>query len=125
MSLGRLEGLWSAELRGAGGQSANIGVLVFRRRKVFGDFYEEGRIRGGDRFCVYHGTYVIENRGFSASLAVTRYRVGELPPVFPSDGVMKFAGAIESGVARHVIELAVNDAPGGARGLRLIRRESK
>ena len=62
MSLRRLEGLWSAELR-AGDHSANIGVLIFHPRKVFGDFYDEGRIRGGDRFCVYHGTYVIENRG--------------------------------------------------------------
>ena len=60
MSLRRLEGLWSAELR-EGDHGSNIGVLVFRSRRVFGDFYEEGRIRGGDRFCVYHGTYVIEN----------------------------------------------------------------
>ena len=60
MSLRRLEGLWSAELRD-GDHGSNIGVLVFRPRRVFGDFYEEGRICGGDRFCVYHGTYVIEN----------------------------------------------------------------
>lgn len=124
MSLGRLEGLWSAELR-AGDHDANIGVLVFRPRRVFGDFYEEGRIRGGDRFCVYRGTYVIENRGLSASLAVTRYRAGEPQPVFPRDGVMKLAGTIESGVARQVIEFAVSDAPGSARRLRLIRRDSR
>ena len=65
MSLRRLEGLWSAELR-AGDCSSNIGVLVFRPQKVFGDFYEEGRVRGGDRYCAYHGTYVIENFGFTA-----------------------------------------------------------
>ena len=124
MGLGRLEGLWSAELR-AGERGANIGVLVFRPRRVFGDFYEEGRIRGGDRFCVYHGTYVIENLGFNANLAATRYRTGEPQPVFPRDGVMKLAGTIESGVARQVIEFAVSDAPGGARSLRLIRRDSK
>ena len=124
MSLRRLEGLWSAELR-AGDQGANIGVLVFRPRRVFGDFYEEGRIRGGDRYCAYHGTYVIENRGFTASLAVTRYRSGEPRPVFPGDGTMKLAGTIESGVARRVIEFAVSDAPGGARSLRLIRRDGR
>ena len=124
MSLRRLEGLWSAELR-ASGHGANIGVLVFRPRKVFGDFYEEGRIRGGDRFCVYHGTYVIENRGFSASLTVTRYRADEPQPVFPGDGVMKLAGTIESEVARRVIEFAVSDAPSGERSIRLIRRDSR
>ena len=125
MSLRRLEGLWSAELR-EGDRGSNIGVLVFRPRRVFGDFYEEGRILGGDRFCVYHGTYVIENFGFSASLAVTRYREDEPQPVFPRDGVLKLAGAIESEIARWVLEFAVSDAPpGGARGLRLIRRDSR
>ena len=124
MSLRRLEGLWSAELR-AGERGANIGVLVFRPRRVFGDFYEEGRIRGGDRFCVYHGTYVIENFGFTADVAVTRYRTGEPRPVFPGDGFMRLAGSIESGVARQVIEFAVSGAPEGARSLRLIRRDGK
>ena len=124
MSLRRLEGLWSAELR-TGDSGDNIGVLVFRPSRVFGDFYEEGRIRGGDRFCVYHGSYVIENRGFSASLAVSRYCADEPRPVFPRDGVMKLAGAIESGVARQVLEFAVGDAPVGARSLRLIRRDSR
>lgn len=124
MSLRRLEGLWSAELR-ADDCSSNIGVLVFRPQRVFGDFYEEGRIRGGDRFCVYHGTYVIENFGFSASVAVTRYRTGEPRPVFPGDGVMKLAGTIEPGVARRVLEFAVSDTPGGARRVRLIRRDGR
>ncbi len=124
MSLRRLEGLWSAELR-AGERSSNIGVVVFRPRRVFGDFYEEGRIRGGDRSCVYHGTYVIENFGFTADVAVTRYRKGEPRPVFPGDGVMKLAGTIEPGVARRVIEFAVKDAPGEARSVRLIRRDGK
>ena len=122
MSLRRLEGLWSAELR-AGDCSSNIGVLVFRPRRIFGDFYEEGRIRGGDRFCVYHGTYVIENFGFNANLAVTRFRADDPRPVFPGDGVMKLAGTMEPGVARRVIEFAVDGAPGGARSLRLIRRD--
>ena len=124
MNLRRLEGLWSAELRD-GDHGSNIGVLVFRPRRVFGDFYEEGRIRGGDRVCVYDGTYVIENFGFSAEVAVTRYRTGEPRPVFPGDGVMKLAGTIESGVARRVIEFAVKDAPGEARSVRLIRRDSE
>ena len=124
MSLRRLEGLWSAELR-TGDSGDNIGVLVFRPSRVFGDFYEEGRIRGGDRFCVYHGTYVIENHALSASVAVSRYRTNEPRPVFPRDGVMKLAGTIESGVARRVLEFAVGDAPGGARSVRLIRRDSR
>ena len=124
MSLRRLEGLWSAELRARDG-GTNIGVLVFRPRRVFGDFYEEGRIRGGDRYCAYHGTYVIENFGFTADVAVTRYRLDEPRPVFPGDGVMKFAGSIEPGVARRVIEFAVEDAPGEARSVRLIRRDGR
>lgn len=124
MSLRRLEGLWSAELR-ADERSSNIGVVVFRPRRVFGDFYEEGRIRGGDRSCVYHGTYVIENFAFTADVNVTRYRADESRPVFPNDGVMKLAGTIEPGVARRVVEFAVADAPGGARSLRLIRRDGK
>jgi len=124
VSLRRLEGLWSAELR-TGDCSSNIGVLVFRPQRIFGDFYEEGRIRGGDRFCVYHGTYVIENFGFTANVAVTRYRTGEPRPVFPSDGVMKLAGSIEPGVARRVIEFAVSDAPGETRSVRLIRRDGR
>lgn len=124
MSLRRLEGLWSAELR-AHDCSSNIGVLVFRPRRVFGDFYEEGRIRGGDRSCVYHGTYVIENFGFTADVAVTHYRESEPRPVFPGDGVMKLAGTIEPGVARRVIEFAVKDAPGEACSVRLIRRDGK
>ena len=124
MSLRRLEGLWSAELR-AGDRGTNIGVLVFRPHRVFGDFYEEGRIRGGDRSCVYHGTYVIENFGFTADVAVTRYRAGESRPVFPDDGDMKLSGTIESWVARRVVEFTVSDAPDGARTLRLIRRDGK
>ena len=124
VSLRRLEGLWSAELR-AGDCGSNIGVLVFRPQRVFGDFYEEGRIRGGDRCCAYHGTYVIENFGFAADVAVTRYRADEPRPVFPGDRVMKLAGTIEPGVARRVIELAVSDAPVGARSLRLIRRDGR
>ena len=124
MSLRRLEGLWSAELR-AVDCSSNIGVVVFRPQRVFGDFYEEGRIRGGDRFCAYHGTYIIENFSFTADVAVTRYRDGEPRPVFPGDGVMKLAGTIEPGVARRVVEFAVSDAPGGASSLRLIRRDGK
>ena len=124
MSRRRLEGLWSVELR-EGELSSNIGVLVFRPGRVFGDFYEEGRIRGGDRFCAYHGTYVIENRSLRASLAVTRYRTDEPRPVFPGDGVMKLSGTIETGVARQVIEFAVRGAPQDARSLRLIRRDSE
>ena len=124
MSLRRLEGLWSADLR-AGDRGTNIGVLVFRPRRVFGDFYEEGRIRGGDRSCVYHGTYVIENFAFTADVRVSRYRADESRPVFPSDGVMKLAGTIEPGVARRVVEFAVDDAPDGTRRLRLIRRDGK
>ena len=124
MSLRRLEGLWSAELR-TGDRGANIGVLAFRPRRVFGDFYEEGRIRGGDRFCFYHGTYVIENFGFTADVAVTRYRSDEPRPVFPGDGVMRLAGAIEPGVARRVIEFSVKDAPGEAHSVRLIRRDGR
>ena len=122
MSLRRLEGLWSAELR-AGDQGVNIGVLVLRPRRVFGDFYEEGRIRGGDRSFVYQGTYVIENFGFTADVSVTRYGAGEPRPAFSGDGVMKLTGTIESGVARRVVEFAVTDAPCGARSLRLIRRD--
>ena len=124
VSLRRLEGLWSAELR-TSDCSSNIGVLVFRPQRVFGDFYEEGRIRGGDRYCAYHGTYVIENFGFTADVAVTRYRTGETRPVFPGDGVIKLAGSIEPGVARRVIEFAVEDAPGEARSVRLIRRDGR
>ena len=123
MNLRRLEGLWSAELR-TGDQGVNIGVLVFRPRRVFGDFYEEGRIRGGDRCCVYHGTYVIENFGFTANVAVTRYGPEEPRPVFAGDGVMKLAGTIEPGVTRRVVEFAVSGAPGSAGSLRLIRRDS-
>ena len=120
MNLRRLEGLWSAELR-TGDSGDNIGVLVFRPSRVFGDFYEEGRIRGGDQFCVYDGRYVIENRGFRGSLTVIRYREGEPLPVFPRDGVFTFTGTIESGVTRQVIEFAV----GHARSLRLIRRDAE
>ena len=98
---------------------------MFRPQRVFGDFYEEGRIRGGDRYYAYHGTYVIENFGFTADLAVTRYRLDEPRPVFPGDGVMKLAGSIEPGVARRVIEFAVEDAPGEARSVRLIRRDGR
>ena len=83
VSLRRLEGLWSAELR-ADDCSSNIGVLVFRPRRVFGDFYEEGRIRGGDRSCVYHGTYVIENFGFICRRGRHPLsRADEERPVFP------------------------------------------
>ena len=124
MSLRRLEGLWSAELR-AGDEGANIGVLVYRPRRVFGDFYQEGRIRGGDRSCVYHGAYVIENFAFTADVAVTRYRSDEPRPVFPGDGAIKLAGTIEPGVARRVVEFAGEDAPGEARSVRLIRRDGR
>ena len=68
---------------------------------------------------------MIENFAFTAEVAVTRYRTDDPRPVFPGDGAMQLTGTIEPGVTRRVVEFAVDDAPDGARRLRLIRRDGK
>ena len=67
-----LEGLWSVEVMSPkGGISA--GVLVFQPRRLFGDFFEAGRILGGDRNYVYAEDYTIENYSVTGDVKVVHY----------------------------------------------------
>ncbi len=50
-----------------------MGILTFQRLRVFGDFYENGRILGGDSHYYISGTYRIENFGLSMQYTLTHY----------------------------------------------------
>jgi hypothetical protein len=120
-----LEGLWSAEL-GNGGRLANIGVLVIHPARLFGDFYEEGRLLGGDRHYAYRGAYSIQDLVFAGELRIVRYDVHEEDPRFGADPVtLHLEGRLEAGLERDVLTLDVTgatDVEGGRCKLRLTRR---
>jgi len=67
-----LQALWSLEVLRADA-ALPAGVLVFHLRRVFGDYYQEGRLFGGDSHCHYVGEYRIENLGLTGRFTVIRH----------------------------------------------------
>lgn len=119
-----LEGLWSVEVMSPeGGISA--GVLVFQPRRVFGDFFEGGRILGGDRSYFYTGNYTVENHGVTGDVEVVHYANDTHPSFGPDRNFrMKLSGNLDQHVDRDVLQFSAQraDDPDRKWSLRLIRR---
>ncbi len=120
-----LEGLWSVEVMSPDGALA-AGVFVFQPRRVFGDFFEGGRILGGDRNYVYAGDYTVENYGVTGDLEVIHY-ADETHPSFGPDRNfrIKLLGDLDQHVDRDVLQFSAErvDDPDCKWSLRLIRRK--
>lgn len=57
----------------AGAAGVPVGVMRFEVQRLFGDFFESGRILGGDAGHIFLGDYMIEDRRLTGSLQVVRY----------------------------------------------------
>jgi len=119
-----LEALWSLEVL-VGDRPLEAGVLFFQPQRLFGDFFESGRVVGGGRGCCYVGRYQIENLGVRAELRVLRY-AGDTDPVFGAERelLLRVVGRLDRHVRRDVFELAAERPGSGSASmrLRLIRR---
>ena len=119
-----LQALWSLEVLQAEGP-VPAGVLIFHLRRVFGDYYQEGRLVGGDSQSHYIGEYQIENLGLTGRLTATRHGGVEPTPFGARDRHdIAFTGALEANLERDVLVLdAIIDAdPARAIKLRLTKR---
>ena len=118
----KLQSLWTLEIE-TPRQWESCGVILFHLRRVFGDFYEEGRIFGGDRDHGIMGSYRIENLLLDADLRVQRYAPTSGYPLGNDAAIdLTLSTSLEGQLERDVVRLdgrVGHDAP--AR-FRLIRR---
>ena len=109
-----LQALWSLEVLTADA-ALPAGVLIFHLRRVFGDYFQTGRLFGGDSQCHYVGEYQIENLGLTGRFTVIRHG-GVEPTPFGAKGEhkVKFSGTLEANLARDVLLLdAVSEGDEG------------
>ena len=121
-----LQALWTVEVLRSGGIVA-AGVLIFHLRRVFGDFYQSGRLFGGDTRSYYTGEYRIENRGLKGQFDVVCYGGVAHETFGPGDSLtVVFAGVLDPHLERDVVLLDAHraDAPGDMFRLRLTRRSA-
>ena len=119
-----LQALWTLEVLTPDGASA-AGVLIFHLRRVFGDYYQTGRLFGGDAGSYYVGEYRIENGGLTGRFDVTGYGGDPNEAFGPGDGCrVAFWGRLDPHAERDVVLLDAEraDTPGPAFRLRLTRR---
>ena len=114
-----LQALWSLEVLLAEGP-VPTGVLIFHLRRVFGDYYQTGRLFGGDSRSHYVGEYKIENLGLTGRFTAMRHGgVDPTPFGKKNEHNITFSGALETTLERDVLILdAVIDAD-GARPIQL------
>ncbi len=114
-----LQALWSLEVLLAEGP-VPAGVLIFHLRRVFGDYYQTGRLFGGDRQAHYVGEYKIENLGLTGRFTAIRHGGVDPTPFGTMDQHdIAFTSALEANLERDVLILdAVIDA-GGAHPIQL------
>lgn len=119
-----LQALWSVEIFTRDGPVA-IGVLIFHLRRVFGDYFQVGRVFGGDGEYFYTGRYEIENMVLSARMEVFLY--GNAPhAVFgPANHFgIEFGGRLDGNIERDVITFAARRSDDDtAFEIRLTKRE--
>lgn len=119
-----LQALWSLEILTADGPVA-IGVLIFHLRRVFGSYFQTGRLFGGDSEYYYAGRYEIENMVLSARMEVFLYGNAS-HAVFGSGNHFRidFGGRLEGNVVRDVITFAARRSDDDiAFEIRLTKRE--
>lgn len=119
-----LQALWTMEILEPSHRTA-AGVLIFHLRRVFGDYYQEGRVFGGDRTAYYLGDYRIENWGLKAQFRVHCYAGREVSPFGDSgDDEVIFTGSLDPHVERDVLVLCAHRkrSPERPFSLRLTKR---
>ncbi len=120
-----LQALWSVELLTAD-RAVPAGVLIFHLRRVFGDYFQMGRLFGGDSQYYYAGEYQIENMVLSAWFDVVLYG-NEPQEIFgPARRCrVDFGGRLDACVERDAITFAAqrSDDKDVAFEIRLTKRE--
>ncbi len=100
-----LQALWSLEVLRAD-EAVPAGVLIFHLRRVFGDYFQTGRLFGGDSHCHYVGEYQIENLGLTGRFTVIRHAGVEPTPFGARDEHrVKFSCTLEAKLERDVLLL--------------------
>ena len=101
-----IEGLWSIEFIQSNNNLLSMGLVTFQRLRVFGDFYENGRVLGGDSQYYISGTYLIENLGLSMQYTLTHY-AGDKHLLFTNVNQVDIlsSGHLDVTTDRDVIEL--------------------
>jgi hypothetical protein len=100
-----LQALWSLEVLLAEG-AVPAGVLIFHLRRVFGDYYQTGRLLGGDSRSHYVGEYQIENLGLAGRFTAIRHGGVDPTPFGEKDRHdITFTGMLEANLERDVLIL--------------------
>lgn len=121
-----LQSLWSVEVLPKGDSTGMaVGVMLFQVQRFFGDFFESGRILGGDTRYYFAGTYQIENYVLVAQMDVVCY-AGDPDLTFGAvDKVcLEITATLEPDVDRDVLMLSALPVYGASEpiDLRLTRR---
>jgi hypothetical protein len=121
-----LQSLWSVDiLRTAHGPGVPAGVMRFEVQRLFGDFFESGRILGGDVRYIFLGSYKIEDYRLTGTLDVVRY-AGEPEAAWGDRDNPRFtlAATLEPDLDRDVFRISAEPADGATASLtlRLTRR---
>ena len=119
-----LQALWSLEVLLAD-EAVPAGVVIFHLRRVFGDYFQAGRLFGGDSHCHYVGDYQIENLGLTGRFTTTRHGGVEPTPIGPNEEHrVTFTGTLEANLERdvHILDAVVDGDESSPIKLRLTRR---
>lgn len=121
-----LQSLWSVEVLPKGDSTGTaVGVMLFQVQRTFGDFFESGRILGGDTQYYFAGTYQIENYVLDAQMDVIRYAGNSNLTFGAVDRVrLEITATLEPDVDRDVLLLSALPVYGSTDpiDLRLTRR---
>lgn len=121
-----LQSLWSVDImRTGGGAGIPAGVMRFEVQRLFGDFFESGRILGGDAHHIFLGSYKIEDYRLTGTLEVLHYAGGpESLWGDQSNSQFELAATLEPELDRDVFMIAAEPADGATAHLtlRLTRR---
>jgi hypothetical protein len=118
-----LQALWSLEVLKTEGP-VPAGVLIFHLRRVFGDYYQRGRLFGGDAGATYVGDYEIENLGLKGRFAATRLGAAPTPFGGGDRHDVTFTAVLDAHLERDVLRLEarVDDDTSAPIELRLTKR---
>ena len=120
-----LQALWSLEVLRAE-ESVPAGVLILHLRRVFGDYFQTGRLFGGDSHCHYAGEYQIENLGLTGRFTAVRHS-GVEPTAFGANERqdIAFSAVLDADLERDVLLLdaTVDGDEANPITLRLTKRE--
>ncbi|MCP4328590.1 MAG: hypothetical protein GY791_09170 [Alphaproteobacteria bacterium] len=116
-----LQSLWSAEiLPPEGVTGAPVGIMFFQAQRAFGDFFEAGRILGGDDRHFIAGAYTIEDYRLTGDMTVTHY-AGDPEPTWGQAQDVEFAvsATLDANVDRDVFMIVATPRIDAAQPMRL------